>query len=191
MHGLDSVGLSSFSNASSKYWKKTLSALLLSFGVMALSQTNALAADSSDDPAFVTLDGKEVKLSDYKGKWIIVNYWATWCPPCRMEIPELEMFYEKHKDKDAVVLGVNYETGDVKHVQDFARQQMVSYPIVREKGGANGRSTVFGPLKGLPTTYMVTPKGEVVAARTGMVDQKMLEDFMAKFNEMNSKDKAK
>ncbi|WP_253806298.1 TlpA disulfide reductase family protein [Hydrogenovibrio sp. JE_KL2] len=189
MHGLDSVSLSSFSNASSKYWKKTLSALLLSLGVMALSQTSAFAADSSDDPAFVTLDGKNVKLSDYRGKWVIVNYWATWCPPCRMEIPELEMFYEKHKDKDAVVLGVNYETGDVKHVQDFARQQMVSYPIVREKGGANGRSTVFGPLKGLPTTYMVTPKGEVVAARTGMVDQKMLEDFMAKFNSMSSKDK--
>lgn len=189
MHGLDSVSLSSFSNASSKYWKKTLSALLLSLGVMALSQTSAYAADSLDDPAFVTLDGKNVKLSDYRGKWVIVNYWATWCPPCRMEIPELEMFYEKHKDKDAVVLGVNYETGDVKHVQDFARQQMVSYPIVREKGGANGRSTVFGPLKGLPTTYMVTPKGEVVAARTGMVDQKMLEDFMAKFNSMSSKDK--
>lgn len=191
MHGLDSVSLSSFSNASSKYWKKTLSALLLSLGGIALSQTSAYAADSSDDPAFVTLDGKNVKLSDYKGKWVIVNYWATWCPPCRMEIPELEMFYEKHKDKDAVVLGVNYETGDVKHVQDFARQQMVSYPIVREKGGANGRSTVFGPLKGLPTTYMVTPKGEVVAARTGMVDQKMLEDFIAKFNSMSSKDAAK
>lgn len=155
---------------------------LMVFAIMV--SANAMASDS--DPEFVTLSGKPVKLSDYKGKWVIVNYWATWCPPCRMEIPELEMFYEKNQAK-AVVLGVNYETGDVKHVQDFATQQMVSYPIVREKGGADGRNTVFGPLKGLPTTYMVTPKGEVVAARTGMVNEQMLEDFMSKFDSMSKK----
>lgn len=182
---LDQVSVGSLKSPL-EYLKKILSFLLLSLVVMFVQQTNAVAADSSDDPVFVTLDGKNVKLSDFKGKWVIVNYWATWCPPCRMEIPELEMFYEKHKGKDAVVLGVNYETGDVKHVQDFARQQMVSYPIVREKGGANGRTTVFGPLKGLPTTYMITPKGELVAARTGMVDQNMLEAFMEKYNTMYS-----
>lgn len=163
--------------------QKPLFVLVVVLAAITAVQSNAMA---DDDPTFVTLDGKTVKLSDFKGKWVIVNYWATWCPPCRMEIPELEMFYEKHKKKDAVVLGVNYETGDVKHVKDFARQQMVSYPIVREKGGANGRSTVFGPLKGLPTTYMVTPKGEVVAARTGMVDEKMLESFIEKYNTMYS-----
>lgn len=163
--------------------------LLTLFKVVLMALTlmvsaNAMASDS--DPEFVTLAGKPVKLSDYKGKWVIVNYWATWCPPCRMEIPELEMFYEKNK-ANAVVLGVNYETGDVKHVQKFVTQQMVSYPIVREKRGADGRNTVFGPLKGLPTTYMVTPKGEVVAARTGMVNEKMLEEFMSKFDSMAKK----
>lgn len=164
---------------------KTLLKTLAVAGVMLLSAQSAWAQDAD----FVDLDGHSVKLSDYKGKWVIVNYWATWCPPCRVEIPELTLFHDKHKDKDAVVLGVNYETGDVKHVKTFLTQQMVDYPVVREKGGANGRSTVFGPLKGLPTTYMVTPNGEVVAARTGMVDQKMLEDFITKYNTMHKKTK--
>lgn len=143
------------------------------------------AAPPTEDVKFIGLDGKESMLSDYKGKWVIVNLWATWCPPCLVEIPDLVMFHEAHKDKDAIVIGVNYETIDVEKIKVFAESQMINYPIVRFETKADGRTTPFGPLQGLPTSYMVAPDGSVVAARTGMVDQAMLENFMKTYSEMN------
>lgn len=161
--------------------------LTSSFVALFLAMFMLSATASTSDIEFVDLDGKTVKLADFKGKWVVVNYWATWCPPCRVEMPELGFFYEAHKDKDAIVLGVNYETSDVAKVKAFLDEQLIKFPIVRQKGGADGKNTPFGPLKGLPTSYMVSPEGKVLAARTGMVDQKMLESFIQKYNEMTQK----
>ena len=149
----------------------------------------ATSAPPKEDIVFVDLKGNETKLSDYKGKWVIVNLWATWCPPCLVEIPDLVMFHEEHKDKDAIVLGVNYEAIEKEKVEAFAQSQMINFPIVRFEGKIDGRTSPFGPLYGLPTTYMVAPDGSVVAARTGLVDQKMLETFMAKYAEMEKSEK--
>jgi len=154
---------------------------LLAQGVQAAKdQASSSAASELVDIAFVDMDGKTVKLSDFRGKWVVVNLWATWCPPCLKEIPDLILFHEAHKDKDAIVLGVNYENIDIQRIKEFVEEQMVNYPIVRFQGKIDGYSTPFGPLKGLPSTYMVSPKGKVVAARTGLVDGKMLEDFILK-----------
>jgi thiol-disulfide isomerase/thioredoxin len=141
---------------------------------LALAMLPAMAAT---DAEFVDLSGKKVKLSDYRGKWVIVNYWATWCPPCVHEIPELAAFHEAHKDKDAVVLGVNHEDDETTKVKQFVEGYLVGYPVLRSNERLSNR-TPFGALKGLPTTYMITPEGELVAARTGMVDQKGLEKFI-------------
>lgn len=127
--------------------------------------------------SFVDLDGKTVNLSDYKGKWVVVNYWATWCPPCVVEIPELVAFHEANKDKNAVVIGVNHQDDPVDHVKAFADERFINYPVVR-KPGVLSNGTPFGALKGLPTTYMINPEGEVIAARTGLVDQQLLENFI-------------
>ena len=150
--------------------------------ILMLASLSAQAQDSSK-VEFKNLDGKIVKLSDYKGKWVIVNYWATWCPPCLVEMPELSIFHEEHKDKDAIVLGVNYESISKKMVKGFLEEQMIEFPVVQEKDGPNGRSTSFGPLKGLPTTYIISPTGQVVATRVGMVNSKMLEGFINKYNQ--------
>ncbi|BBP46217.1 hypothetical protein THMIRHAS_15900 [Thiosulfatimonas sediminis] len=135
-------------------------------------------AQETPEITFIDLDGKSSKLSDYRGKWVVVNLWATWCPPCLKEIPDLVMFHEDHAKKDAIVIGVNYEDIDPQKVKNFAESQLVNYPIVRFEGKVDGRTTPFGKLQGLPTTYMITPEGKIVAARTGMVDGKMLEDFI-------------
>lgn len=140
------------------------------------------SAQAATDLHFVDLNGKKVKLSDYKGKWVVVNYWATWCPPCVKEIPELQSFHEAHAAKDAVVLGINQEDGSITEVKQFADSMMVSYPVVRGEGVLSN-NTPFGTLRGLPTTFMITPKGELVAARTGMVNQQSLEKFIQDYKD--------
>lgn len=142
------------------------------------------SAQAATDVEFKTMDGEIVKLSDYRGKWVVVNYWATWCPPCLVEMPELSFFHEAHKDKDAIVLGVNYEQVSPEKVQKFLDEQMIKFPVVRPKGVIDNKTTPFGPLRGLPTSYMVSPSGEVIAARTGGVDQQMLEDFLVKYGHL-------
>ena len=111
------------------------------------------------------LDGRQHSLADYRGKWVLVNYWATWCPPCREELPELEVFYSNHKDT-AVVLGVNMEDIDTGKLRKFVEEQFLSFPILR---GTRAAANALGPVPGLPTTYLVTPAGEVVARQVGPV----------------------
>jgi len=162
------------------FLSSTRTGLLALFTALSLMIAPSYAQELTD-VTFVDLDGNKSKLSDYRGKWVVVNLWATWCPPCLKEIPDLVMFHEDHSKKDAIVIGVNYEDIDPQKAKNFAESQMVNFPIVRFEGKPDGRNTPFGPLKGLPTTYMVTPEGKIVAARTGMVDSKMLEDFIESF----------
>lgn len=146
-------------------WMAAVCALLMTAPVLAI------------DANFTDLDGKPVQLSQFKGKWVVVNYWATWCPPCVHELPELSAFHEANKQGKAVVLGVNHEEAPVGDVKKFMEGYLVSYPVVRDNGSPSSK-TPFGVLRGLPTTFMINPQGELVAARTGMVSQKMLEQFI-------------
>jgi len=131
------------------------------------------------DFALPDLNGKVHHLSDYRGKWVIVNYWATWCPPCRAEIPELEEFHSEHHKRDAVVVGINYEERDPMYLKSFVDENMISYPILR----ANlARPPVFGRLYGLPTTFIVSPEGNVVQRKTGTVSKDYLDGVITQFN---------
>ncbi|MET0027363.1 MAG: TlpA disulfide reductase family protein [Candidatus Thiodiazotropha sp.] len=121
------------------------------------------------------LDGKTYRLSDYRGKWVLVNYWATWCPPCREELPELEVFHNNHKDKDAVVLGVAMERIDPPRLKAFVDEQFLSYPILMTEPAAR---TELGRIPGLPTSFLVNPKGETVARQVGPVTVEDLESFI-------------
>jgi thiol-disulfide isomerase/thioredoxin len=122
------------------------------------------------------MDGKMHSLADYKGKWVIVNYWATWCPPCQDEIPDLVNFHDSHKDDDAVVLGVNLEDVGEEQLESFVESFLISYPILRSEPLA---TTPLGPVPGLPTTYIVAPDGSPVARQVGPVTSKQLEDYIA------------
>lgn len=138
-----------------------------------------MAADSVDF-SLADLNGKVHKLSDYRGKWVVVNYWATWCPPCLEEIPELETFHEGHKDKDAVVLGVALDSVSREKLLAFVNDQFMSYPVFPDKPR---RSTPLGPIPGMPTTYVVSPEGEVVAWQVGGITREILERFLVKQQE--------
>ncbi|MDH5259646.1 MAG: TlpA family protein disulfide reductase [Gammaproteobacteria bacterium] len=163
---------SSFKNHSAGYFS-LLGFLVVFCAVIIISTANATEKFSLAD-----LNGKEHKLADEKGKWVIINYWATWCPPCVEEIPELIFFHDKHKNKDAIVWGVNFEDVPTKTVTDFLEEYMVSYSILLAEPG---KYSYFGPMKGLPTTYFISPEGKLVHTKVGKVTVDYLEEIMKKY----------
>ena len=148
-----------------------LSAMLLTGLLIAGS---AAHADEAIDFPITTLVGEQQRLADYRGRWVVVNYWATWCPPCRKELPELDLFSEQHKD-DAVVLGINFEDISTQELQQFVDEQFLSFPMFHQRPS---RSTPFGRLSGLPTTYVLNPEGVPVAMHSGGITADMLDFFI-------------
>ena len=147
--------------------------ILVMLGIFA----GPVAASEARDFSYMDLDGKTHQLSDYRGKWVLVNYWATWCPPCLEELPELEVFHNNYKDTRAVVLGVNMESIGVEQLRQFVEDQFISYPILLA-GEDPGRNQLLGKVPGLPTSYLVNPRGEVVAREVGPVNAASIEKFI-------------
>lgn len=126
-------------------------------------------------------NGQVHTLSQYAGKWVVVNYWATSCPPCIKEIPQLTKFHEKHKDHDAVVLGVDFEDISLEWLKDFMDSMPMSYPVFRSD--PSQQVTPFGVIIMLPTTFIISPAGELVAQQAGAVTAANLEAFIQRQTE--------
>lgn len=126
------------------------------------------------DFALDTLDGSKIKLSDLRGKVVVVNFWATWCLPCREETPALEKAYEQYKDSGMVILGVNITDQDsVSDVESFVQEFKLTYPILLDRDGTV--SNTLYQIKGLPTTFFVNREGII---RTAVVGGPMSETFI-------------
>lgn len=148
---------------------------LRSFFLVCLGLFSLSAIAEPVDFELPGLDGNVHRLSDYRGKWVLVNYWATWCPPCREELPELEIFYNNHKDDDAVVIGVDMENINEDRLRKFVDKQFLSFPILMSKPVARSE---LGAIPGLPTSFLIDPAGEVVARQVGPVTAEDLEQFI-------------
>jgi thiol-disulfide isomerase/thioredoxin len=135
------------------------------FGLMAISAQAFSLTDTQ---------GKTHKLADYKGKWVLVNFWATWCPPCLEEIPDLVALYENKKN-NLIVIGVALDYRNPKQVADFAQSMQVSYPIVL---GTPKLASQVGPVDGLPTSYLYNPAGKLVAHQVGGVTKEGVEEYI-------------
>jgi len=154
------------------FFKRTFSSFFL---ILVISLYAQVAYSEQADLVLLDLKGKQIKVSDYKGKWVIVNYWATWCPPCAVEIPELNAFHNKHKNKDAVVVGVNIEKGELEYVKEFSDDFKISYPILQALDPAN---SPYGQVRALPTTFILNRKGELVKKIVGAVTMERLENII-------------
>lgn len=142
-------------------------------------QPSVLAVEQSKPrfKEFVLKDtaGRQHKLSQYKGKWVFVNYWATWCPPCLEEVPDLVALYDSRKNKDVVVIGVVFDFDSEKEVFDYVDDMLMSYPIVL---GDEEVKAQIGSADALPTTYVYNPRGELVKIKRGLVTKQYLESLM-------------
>ncbi len=143
--------------------------------LITLISTTANAGDVVDF-TLPDLSGKPVSLSDFRGKWVVVNYWATWCPPCLEEIPDLVDLYENNRDT-LVVLGIDHEEVNDEYLKEFVESHLITYPVLRSTPDP---VTPLGPVLGLPTTYIISPKGEAMARQEGPVTREAIEKYIAR-----------
>jgi cytochrome c biogenesis protein CcmG/thiol:disulfide interchange protein DsbE len=138
-------------------------------------QTRESAVSSANTaPNFVLkdLDGKLVSLSDFKGKVVIIDFWATWCPPCLMEIPHFQSLYEEYSDRGLIVIGISLDQGGVNVVKPFVKSKGMTYPVVM---GGRQVANDYGGIRGIPTTFVVDRKGDIVEKAVGYRDKAFFE----------------
>ena len=145
---------------------------LLGFGLLEKSENSLAAGDAAPDKELQTLDGSgSGEIADYRGRWVLVNFWASWCEPCRAEAPALQEFYEAHRGDRLTVLGINLDDNR-EDANAFVERYGLSYPQLRDADGDELRDA-YGML-GFPESFLVDPEGRLALIRRGSVSRGFL-----------------
>lgn len=122
--------------------------------------TGIQVGDIAANFTLTTLDGETVRLSDYRGKKVLLNFWATWCPPCKAEMPHVQKFYEDERQRDVVVLGVNLTDTEksADRVGEFARERELTFPIVLDE---EGQASDLYRVRAYPTSFFIDSQGVI------------------------------
>ena len=134
-----------------------------------LASASSIAAQQTDPVTTLVLKdlrGRQTRLSDYRGKVVLVNFWATWCPPCRAEMPDLINWQRQFRGKGLQVLGITYPPTRLQEVRQFTRRIGVNYPILL---GTKGTKARFDSGETLPLTIIVDREGRVRDRIEGIV----------------------
>jgi len=153
-----------------------LVASLIFAGIVRLRQASPSQPQlvTAVDFSLPALDGGTISLADYKGRTIVLNFWASWCVPCTVEMPEVESFYKAHQGSGIVVLGINVgESADV--ARDFVQREGVTFPIALDED--SGVATSYG-MRGLPMTIVIDKTGTIHWNRLGSLNQALLEQHL-------------
>jgi cytochrome c biogenesis protein CcmG, thiol:disulfide interchange protein DsbE len=143
---------------------------LLGFGLLNKGESRVAIGDPVPDKALPVLGGEgQGEIADYRGRWVLVNLWASWCPPCREEAPALERFHRRQRDR-LTVLGINVQDNSSDALA-FLESYGATYPQLRSVG--NERSEAFGST-GVPETFLVDPRGRLALIKLGPLDDRFL-----------------
>jgi len=129
--------------------------------------------EEAEDFTLKTLKGGTVSLKDYRGRLIFLNFWATWCGPCRAEMPSMQRLWEEFKEEDFVILAINIQE-ESKLVSSFMNERGLSFPVLLDEKGKVARS--YG-IRGIPTTFFLNPEGEIIGKAVGARDWASKESF--------------
>jgi peroxiredoxin len=148
-------------------------------GLLVLSGCGLEAAPEIGYPApdftLTDLDGNEVSLSSYRGKAVFLNFWATWCPPCRFEMPEMEGLYQEYKNKDVVIIGVDLMEY-ASSVSSFVEENGYSWTFVID---STGEVTADYAVTGIPASFFIDKKGIIRALQVGAMSRALMETNLA------------
>jgi len=142
-------------------------------GLCGCSQGNA--ATKAAEFTLLDINGRSVSLSDFKGKVIILDFWATWCPPCKAEIPHFIELYYKYKSKGLEIIGIGLDTGGAKVLKEFANANGVTYPILV---GNNNVTNAYGGVRGIPTTFVIDREGNIIKKLVGYQTKEVFEELI-------------
>lgn len=157
---------------------------IAAFYITACRSNNVGERVRAPDFTLPDLDGNEVSLSDFKGKVIFLHFWATWCPPCRNEMPSVEVLYQKLKDKDFELLAVSLDRQGSSAVEPFIRDYGLTFPILLDLDGKVARTY---KVRGIPSTFIVDKEGLIAERVVGARDW-TASDSIKKFLSLIEKD---
>ncbi len=169
-------------NRSARYWVRRILFLVmvvligyaLYHTVIQDGKSQMAAGEKAPNFELSTLDGKTVQLSDYKGKAILLNFWGTWCEPCRTEMPALQKAYEKYHKDSFVVLSVNIAETDVA-VSSFANQYGLDFPILMDR---NRDITRLYQVGSIPSTFFIDKDGKISKKVEGSLHLNQLHEYI-------------
>ncbi|HZR57184.1 MAG TPA: TlpA disulfide reductase family protein [Terriglobales bacterium] len=139
--------------------------------------SSSLQGKMAPDFTLTSLDGKTVRLSDYRGKAVLLNFWATWCEPCKIEMPWFVEMQKEYGAQGLQILGVAMDDASPKDISDFAKQMGVNYPIVV---GKDSVGDAYGGVQFLPATFYVGRDGKVVDKVFGLKGRGEIQDYIKK-----------
>jgi thiol-disulfide isomerase/thioredoxin len=139
------------------------------------------AKNTRPAPSFTlsTLEGKTIKFEKLRGRPVIVDFWATWCGPCRFAMPHLQTMQDRYGKDGLVVIGVSVDDIPAERVRKFAERLGVSFTLAMAN---ESMLDAYGPLRALPTTYFIDRNGEVVRKVVGYIDEETLEAYVGEIN---------
>ncbi len=143
---------------------KSLLAFALLFSLFFITVPTR-ADEMVNDFIYTDLKGDKHRLSDHKGKWVLVNYWAEYCPPCLAEIPDINRFAQDNK-KNFIALGVDVGGSSIDEIKAFKKKLDIQYPLISSQEEA---LLAFGIVEAIPTSYIISPKGELVDTVVGIL----------------------